>query len=273
MRVRLFVLAAVAALATVTPARADLVLEFVEVASLTAPLSSAPALTSLTMNPSDVRFIQVVLRDTVGPGNGAPGTPLPAGPSGTQGQPTWSTNGNDATIAGPGSVGLGAFFIQLNSIAGVAENLANPGNSRLVDPISFGTLSSGTSPPTFTRIGGALNFESEPGPTPDPTSSRIGLANFRIVAQGPGNGNLTIQDPNPAPTNQTTAVLRNSDFGGSPFAGDVVGIDDLLFGVGGTTIYALPVTVTPEPSSFVLGGLALAGLGYRKLRRRKVVAA
>jgi hypothetical protein len=34
----------------------------------------------------------------------------------------------------------------------------------------------------------------------------------------------------------------------------------------------LPVTVVPEPSSIALAGLAVAGFGYRKLRRKTTTA-
>jgi len=253
------VLAAVAALATVGSARAALILEYVEVASTTAVLSNGPALTSLTMDPGTTRFIQVVMRDTTGPGNG--------GPPGTV---AWQTNGGNA---GPGSLGLGAFFVRFDGIPLVAVNPSPTvaTNARLVDPINYGTVTSGTNPPTFTRLGGLLNFGSEPGLTPDPAAqNRIGLFNLRITALAAGAGTFTLRDPNPAPTSVDNALLQDADLGGSPNPGTIVGIDNLLFGAGFNLTYDLPVVVTPEPTSMTLAGLALAGLGYRKLRRKTV---
>jgi hypothetical protein len=253
------VLAAAAALAVALPARAALVLEFIQVASTTEGPSSGPALTgTLTLNPGDVVFLQVALRDTLGsgPNVGQPGT-VP-----------WQTNGG---LAGPGSVGLGAFFIRFDGLPGVAVNPSPTiaTNARLVNPIDYGTVTAGTSPPTFTRIGGLLNFGSEPGAVPDPANqNRIALFNLRVQAIGQGSGVFRLRDPNPAPTSVDNAILSDSDLGGSPNAGTISGIDDLLFGASFTNTYDLPIVVTPEPTSLAFAGLALAGLGVRKFRRK-----
>jgi hypothetical protein len=246
------VLAAAAVMAAALPARAALVLEFIQVASTTATISNGPALTNLTLDPGDTVFLQVALRDTTG------------------NTLAWQTNGGNA---GPGSLGLGAFFVRFDGLPGVAVNPSPTiaTNARLVDPINYGTVTSGTSPPTFTRIGGLLNFGSEPGLVPDPAAqNRIGLFNLRITALAGGSGTFTLRDPNPAPTSVDNAVLADSDLGGFPNAGTIIGIDQLIFGATFLDTYTLPVVVTPEPTSMTLAGLALAGLGYRKLRRNKV---
>src|SRR4051812_32396500 len=109
---------AAAALAIASPARAALVLEYLQVNSISAAPATGPALTSLTMPAGGTTFIQVALRDTTG------------------NTLAWSLNGSDATRAGPGSLGLFAFYIHFDSIAGVAVNPAptDPTNANLVDP-------------------------------------------------------------------------------------------------------------------------------------------
>lgn len=257
MRLRFFALAALAALALAPPAPAALVLEYIMIPpggdTSSGPVN-APALAGpLVLNPGQTVFLQIALRDTTG-------NTLP-----------WNTNGGNA---GPGSLGLGAFFIQFDSIPGVAVNpgLSLPTNVRLVDQINYGPTAAGTSPPVFTRFGGLLNFGSEPGAVPDPADfDRIPLFNLRIQAIGAGNGSFQLGDPNPSPTTADNAVLVDSDPFGTPNPGTFVSIDDLLFGVGSTNRYSLPVVVTPEPTSLALAGLAVAGLGVRRWRRRSSV--
>jgi len=249
------VLAAVAVVAAALPARADLVLEFIEVGAINAPASTGPALTSLNMEPGTTRFLQIALRDTTG------------------NTVAWSLNGNDANPAGPGSLGLASFLLRFTGLPGIAENPAPTAgnvNARLVDQINYGPLFAGTSPPAFTNFGGLLQFGSEPGAVPDPANqNRIALFNLRVNAIGAGAGAFTLSDSNPAPSSIENSTIRDADLGGVPNPGTIEGIDQLIFGPGSANVFSLPVTVVPEPSSMALAGLALAGFGYRKLRRKK----
>lgn len=184
-------------LAAALPARAALVLEYIQVSSITAPLSSGPALTSLSMVEGGVTFLQVALRDTLG-----------SGPE--YGQPStvpWQTNGGNA---GPGSLGIGTFFVRFDGVPLVAVNPLpqNNFNARLVDQVSYGLITVGSMPPTFTNIGGLLNFGSEPGAVPNPAAqNRIALFNLRVTALGTGSGSFRLRDPNPAPPAVDNSLL------------------------------------------------------------------
>jgi hypothetical protein len=89
------------------------------------------------------------------------------------------------------------------------------------------------------------------------TDNLYKLANILVTATGPGAGALTMSKPTtPPPT-----------FGSTDNQPAIVSYDSEVWGVSGNTVYSLPFTVVPEPSSMVLAGLAVSGLGYR-LRRK-----
>lgn len=255
------VLAFVALLAVATQSRAALIVEYIQVASMASPLSNGPALTQLTLDPTgpnSVAFIQVVLRDTIGSG------PNGGEPPGTV---NWQTNGG---FGGPGSLGLGSFFVRFDGIPGVAVNPApqNAANAQLVDLVNYGLIASGSMPPSHTNIGGLFNFGSEPGAVPDPTAQdRIALFNLRITALGAGSGTFRLRDPNPAPSMADNQLLFGCGChlcNGCPWP-----IDDLIFGPNFTNTYDLPVVVTPEPSSLLLLLLASGGLYARRTSSRR----
>lgn len=259
MRVKHILFAGLATAVLAMPARAALVLEYIQVGSINAGPSNGPALAAaLTINQGESIFLQVALRDTLGsgPDAGQPGT-IP-----------WQTNGG---AAGAGSLGLGSFFVRFDGIAGVAVNPAplSAANQRLIPAAAYGLIAAGSSPPAFTNYGGLLNFGSEPGAVPDPAlQNRIALFNLRVQGLAVGSGIVRLRDPNPSPTTVDNSVLLNADPFGTPSPGTVQSIDDLLFGPSSLFSYDLPVVVTPEPTSLVLAGLGVMGLAGRRLRKK-----
>jgi hypothetical protein len=250
MRLKVWALAAVAALAIVLPARADLILEYVPVAAISSAGSNAAAITNLNMNVGDVVFLQISLRDTT------PGATSLA----SVGFP--SDTAFDARFAGL----FGAGF-RLNYVAGTVVNPTpvNNTNVRIIDPTNYAAFLTNTGTALFATAG--LNFGADPGVAPDPTlSNRIPLFNVKISALAATAGSqLVMLDPS---TGGDSALFDNND------PNNPVVIDTILFG-GTHTSYPLNVVIAgvPEPSSMILAGLALSGFGYRRLRRKKVVAA
>ena len=110
---------------------------------------------------------------------------------------------------------------------------------------------------------------------PDPISHRIALFNLRIVASAAGgSGIFRLRDQNPAANSADCSVLNGQQIFPTVVTGTIQPIDSLLFPYLGPfptfSSIDLPVNVAaiPEPSSMALCGLALVGVGYRKLRRK-----
>jgi len=274
MRLKNFVLAAMAALAITLPARADILLGFRTLNSPPAnpsiaissglSMANTTATTGLTMNPGEIRYVAVTVRVT----------PTSAGPV----QNFWnSVSGTTGDLNQ-----LAVFGMSLTFNPAVADNPYIP------LPMSGATLNENNSNMRIQTAGQAYS-NALPG---DPFSpgwrnivgtslgglqtdgannvAEIPIAAFKIVAVAPGVTNYT---------------LSRMTLGGPPGSGGAVqqnvwtitdgattqSMDAEVFS-GGAGTFTLPVTVVPEPSSMALAGLAFAGMGYRKLRRKKVTA-
>jgi hypothetical protein len=249
MRLRMTMLAVLAMVATVSPARADLVFEYRLVPTIGTQTPGAPIVGPLvlTQGAPDV-FLQLLLRDTgpnVGPVSPTNPTILPydAGGGGTGDQ-------------------LFAWGFRIN----FAQNAALQGIGYTPQPIN-GAVNSRTGLTSFGFTNPVITAGSDTAPAPafavlrnltlgdgayDPTNL-YPLVNIRIHADGvnAGTGQFSIVDSG---TSDDIGTNNNPSFD--------AGVFDQPF--------VLPVTVTavPEPSSMVLLGLAVAGLGYRARRKK-----
>jgi hypothetical protein len=268
MRFKLFLLAAVAALATAMPARATIVLEWhlstnqAATTYATAPNTDdgpggsneagdyptigvvGPLVTGpLNLNAGQTVILQAVLHqiDAVGPN-----TVNYNGP-GTQG-----------TTSGGGLIGWG---VRINNsqptLATHVQPSANNLNTRGVNIYGFNgagaTIVTQGSNPT---VGTTSAFSTVRDITTQDWYNEgdfYPLFNFRFQAGNTGgSGTLTFVDPS-----------GGADIGTQ----QQPNMDAAIF--GGAPSLTFNVTAVPEPSSMVLAGLGLAGLGYR-LRRKKV---
>jgi len=104
-----------------------------------------------------------------------------------------------------------------------------------------------------------LNFGPWSNPdlstNPAPTY-RFALANLVLTATGPGVGSILLSLPGTPPPSFSNSNAQS--------------LDTDVWGPTLSNTFSLPVTVVaPEPSSMVLAGLVVSGIGYR-LRRKKV---
>jgi len=268
MRFKLLMLAAVAALATAMPARADLVFEYRLAPNQTDPSNGeylnggptaalpagAAALTGTSASPWVVQpntdyILQIVLRQT------------------DTAQPAF------ATSIGPPTQRMIGYAFRLNYVPGVFFHKT---------PITnYGDGGTPSPPSDINTVGtGANGFSGSPGTNgSDATSTALNdittsngyfaasgiypLANLRMHTGSIGTGRLAITDPS-AGQGIGSGANPNMDAGvfdqamSSPVNGQANGFE-IFF----------QVAAVPEPSSMVLAGLGLAGLGYR-LRRKKV---
>lgn len=263
MRFKLFLLAAVAALATAMPARATIVLEWhlstnqAATTYATAPNTDdgpggsneagdyptvgvvGPLVTGpLILNPGQTVILQAVLHqiDSTGPN-----------------VITYNGPGTQGTTAGGGLIGWGVRFNNSQpTFATHVQPSANNLNTRGVNIYGFngagativtqGSLASGSAPFTTVRDITTQDWYNEGDFYP--------LFNFRFQGLSQGSGTLTFVDPS-----------GGADIGTQ----QQPNMDAAIFG----SAPVLNFQVVPEPSSMVLAGLGLAGLGYR-LRRKKV---
>ncbi len=270
MRVRNLALACVAALATTLPARADIILGYaissfvpaipgntVPPAS-TIPLSSAvgtvvggpgqpgssPAL-RLNWNAGETKYIQVTIE-----GN-ANAPFLPA-------QSTWDGGTLTGMIASALIFNYPAAIVTnpYNAPSGMNIN-ANRSNAGSQSPLGVGHPLSFTGPPGYNMGQTAITGAD----TGDGVFANMGilpptvLFTFKVVAGTTGGiGVITLTDINPLVGNMGTT------------AGD---FDPIVFAASHAAFpLFINVTAVPEPSSMALAGLAFAGIGWRKLRRK-----
>jgi len=256
MRFKLFTLAAVAALATAMPARATIVLEwhmstnqanpnYVTGPNLDATsnleydqigvVGPAVAGNSLTLNPGQSVILQAVLHqiDNTGP--------------------------NVLTYQPGGGGGLIAYGVRIDNSAPTVATHFQPSNSnantRGVGLYGFNgggtTIVTGGAGAAGTAAAFTIVRDLTTGDWYN-SDNFYPLFNFRFTAgSGGGSGTLQFVDPQPGGADIGSVATPNMDAG--------------IFG----SAPALTFAVVPEPSSMVLCGLGLAGLGIR-LRRKKV---
>jgi hypothetical protein len=271
MRSKLFILAFAAMVTATVPAQAVLTLEWWSgpsaANSLNATTSGSPSsliglrnysftsagiakiVAPINLNVGESRIISLVLRDTdAGAGFTFDAFGLQTyavsfgyAPGVLEG--TRDTNGND-NIATTVTVG--------NQGGNSAGSATNPGNSQ--DNAPFAVANFDASHFTVGNLFFPVFAGFDEGGLG--TNMLYKLANIVITGAGNGAGNLTMSKPTtPPPTF------------GSTDGPNIVSYDSEVWGVGGTTVYSLPFTVVPEPSSMILAGMAVTGLGVR-LRRK-----
>lgn len=290
MRLRL--LAVVAVLAIAVPAQAQvsaLVFQWHQISAITAgPATNAPLNPNANFNadplagggllnllPGQVVFLQLMMRDTTPAGNafdwrfGDGQVPPPA----------------SDPIDGVGLFGLGAGVRGTPGVFAPGGNdnanrrLVNIPQAELPPPYNdsglFDPAPQPYSGPIWTNqvaLAGMdfqviSNLEDDnpyesgdfPRQRPGTTEYRMPYFNMRFVAGAGGAGTLTLIDARPGPTNEDNQI-------GGDFGSTLATLDSQLFG----TAPVINVSIVPEPSSFVLAGMAVAGLW--KVRRRKTVA-
>jgi hypothetical protein len=292
------------------PARADLVLEFIPVSAINSSGSTAAAVTGITMDTTmpggNVAFIQVALRDTlVGTTIPplAPGSPRSSIPgNATYPDPRW--NGFSPPPMGGSTdqeFGLVQHFTRIQNLLNVGQTMnqanvvvqpPNPdslmdgqfgnANLRLVGdaalPMSF--IAGGSNAPILSDFGGlasagfmipniAYDFFAAPNAA---LNGRIPLFNMRLEVLNNlvgGTQTMRLSDRSADPD---FTVLRNGS--NSADLSNYITLDSVIFG-GSHPFFDLNINViaVPEPTSMALVGMALAGIGYRKLRRKKEVVA
>jgi hypothetical protein len=295
MRSKFFMLAAVAMLAASMPAQAVLTLEFwsgvqtftpqgvgpaslsgLRVWNLSSPAGQAP-LASLNIGAGTTQYIiRAVLRDTDNSiAQDGSGFTISQDPDADPNAGTANTNSRGLinyaarfTSTAPGVL-AGTPDASQNGTAttltiwkggAVAASTGENETYAINDPtgpgfFTFGSVPLGLDPINNNAIvGGHSSF--------NPSSNAVlyPLANILLTVNGPGAGTLQLSKPTtPPPTFGTTWTDGVTTFATS--------LDSAVWGPGGTNVYSIPFTVVPEPSSMILAGLAVTGLGVR-LRRK-----
>ena len=245
---------------------------------------------NFTLNAGTQYIIKVVLRDhdnslgDVGPVGNGTGFTISNDPNADANAGTASQNSSGIQIYG--------FRLVTSNAAMMGLNPDTVTNNNTAGGVSVWNTAGGTGAPTgntATRENRPSAISDAPSTTAytvasnplntDPTNNHTSvsgeaafnptgrdvlypLANLLITAGSVGSGQFTLQKAGAAiGTNFATSYTPD----GIQFFG--VDLDPFVWGAGGTNTYQIPFTVVPEPSSMVLAGLAVSGLGYR-LRRK-----
>jgi len=290
MRVRNLALAFVAVAAMALPARADVILtwhmsNFVPANSSDTfppgtqipgndPLGPAilgnSAGNPLSFMPGETKYLQVAIQV-----NNNPPTVV-----GGQNQNLWgNSNGtgpNAANNAGNTLVGWGFEFkypsIVINPFTSPGSGNGNNTNARILNgsqPEGPTTGFASTFPASYanynmggTAMGGA-DLAGGLGTDANGLISDFALVTVKVRAGNtPGSGVIQLADLNSGPS--------VANFG---LADGVTNIDTLLFTPAHNSFPLFITVAVPEPSSMCLVGLAVAGIGWRKLRRKVAVVA
>lgn len=297
MRVRNLLLAVAAMGAIVLPARADILLNWHVSSFVPTNPSDAPSNAPGIVIPSNVALGAALTGPNAGVPNSAGnpfqmvvgqvyflqlainGNATPPTNVGGQNQPNWGVYNHGAN--GNPTKSMIAWGFDLNYPLAVCTNPvtdttgATNNNFRVKnfdfqpdgapgdgEGSSFGvaypsgfTYNTGTTRVGALDTGTGLFSQSSGGLLPDWL-----LCTFKIRATAAGTGQITLTDPNPAPTVGSFGLGDNTNF------------DTILYNAGRNFPLFVNVTAVPEPSSMCLAGLAVVGFGWRKLRRKATTA-
>jgi hypothetical protein len=268
-------LAAMAAWAIVSPARADVFLTFALVPSPPAPTTPSGNISnnitqgqvtpaaSLTLNVGDVRYVAVSL-NTNGTGMGPVQTFWNSDP-GHIGLAGWGMNMTfDSSIADNPYIPLGSPTPTLNEnnpnirIQGAQNGYTNTYPNQPYGPgyrqhVALSTL--------------GINLSNDPTYNMS-TGQGTPITVFKVVAQAPTSGptNVVFSRLTDGPGGTFQNTWQVTDGSTNQF------LDPEVFSNLHPN-FSFPITVVPEPSSMALCGLALVGFGWRKLRRKNTVVA
>jgi PEP-CTERM motif len=300
MRVRNLTLAMVAVMAWGVPARADILLNWhlstqaanpsdtagTPITSLDVPLG--PALTGpqaaipnsvsnpLIMTPGQVILLQLAVNCNATPAGAGQNNWKPLDTNGVNGGPNPNNTliGWGFDVQYPLALCVQPFNTAANNTRNATANNYTdqpdgPGNA---DGSTFGITLTPPFNAGVSRLGGldlgnGLGVQSGGGATPGILSDWV-ICTFKIRASATPTG----PQPLPITLADTSLIPTASAFG----LGDGTNLDSIVFSAahGGQNSFPLfiQVNAVPEPSSMCLAGLAIAGFGWRKLRRKATAA-